>query len=270
MPGIHETTALPDSATLLDFFDQLSTAPASVLLLDYDGTLAPFQMERDRAYPYPKVIPLLESILQRSRTRVVVITGRPVAELEALLSPLNHFEAWGAHGLERMLPDGSYEQISIDRETLELLSKAKQWVNETGLTSLAEIKPGGIAIHWRGMTDAEIESVEARVRKGWTPLAQHPQLKLLKFESGLELRVAHPDKGDAVVTIIDESDAHTPIAYLGDDLTDEDSFRVLNGRGLTVLVRPEHRETLAKVWLRPPHELIGFLEQWLSRVPRTI
>ena len=43
---------------------QLTAAPASVLLLDYDGTLAPFHTERHRAYPYPQVIPLLESILK--------------------------------------------------------------------------------------------------------------------------------------------------------------------------------------------------------------
>jgi trehalose-phosphatase len=139
-------------------------------------------------------------------------------------------------------------------------------VIEAGLSSQAEIKPGGIAIHWRGLTDTEIEGVETRAREGWTAFAQHPGLKLLEFEAGLELRVAHPDKGDAVTAIIEESDPHAPIAYLGDDLTDEDSFRVLNGRGLTILVRPEHRETLAKVWLRPPHELIGFLEHWLSGV----
>ncbi len=266
MPGIDEKAVHSDSAQLLNFLDRLSEAPASALLLDYDGTLAPFQTDRDRAYPYPKVIPLLESILRGGKTRVVIISGRRAAEVKALLSPLDSLEVWGAHGLERMLPDGSYRQISIDPETADLLSKARGWVNEAGLTSQAEIKPGGIAIHWRGMAAAERERVEARTREGWAALGINPELKLLQFDGGLELRVTHPDKGDAVSTIIEESNVHSQIAYLGDDLTDEDSFRVLNGRGLTVLVRPEYRDTLARVWLCPPHELIGFLEQWLSRV----
>ena len=264
MQSTGKEPGLPESDTLLKFFDRLSAARASALLLDYDGTLAPFHLERHRAYPYPRVLPLIESIVQAGKTRVVIVTGRPAVEAKALLSPLDNLEIWGAHGMERMLPDGSYRQIDIDPETAELLSLAKERVIEAGLISLAEFKPGGIAIHWRGMTDGEAGRVEARLVEGWTPLVEHPGLKLLEFESGLELRVVRPDKGDAVAAVIAESDPDAQIAYLGDDLTDEDSFRELNGRGLTVLVRPEYRETSAKLWLKPPYELIGFLEQWLS------
>jgi trehalose 6-phosphate phosphatase len=250
---------------LSEFWKQLSVAPASVLLLDYDGTLAPFQMERHRAYPYPKVIPLLKNIVRGGKTRVAVITGRPIVELKVLLRPFNNIEVWGAHGLERMLPDGSYRQIAIDSEAAEGLRLAKERMIEAGLAPLAEIKPGGIAIHWRGMPADERERVEGRLRESWAEMGDRPGLKLLKFEGGLELRVAHPDKGDAVSAIIAESDPSTPIAFLGDDITDEDSFRVLRDRGLTVLVRSEYRETSAKVWLKPPQELIEFLEQWLTQ-----
>jgi trehalose-phosphatase len=51
-------------------------------------------------------------------------------------------------------------------------------------------------------------------------------------------------------------------AYLGDDVTDEDAFRAIKGRGLSVLVRPEHRETEADVWIRPPDELLEFIGRW--------
>lgn len=266
MPGIHEKTELGDSAVLSEFWERLSTAPASLLLLDYDGTLAPFQTERDRAFPYPKVIPLLESILRSGKSRVIVVSGRPIVELKLLLKPLNNVETWGAHGLERMGPDGSYHQIDLDGEAAELLARAKERVLEAGLISLSEIKPGGIAIHWRGMPDSERERVETLIRKSWKALAEQSSLKLLEFEGGLELRVARPDKGDAVNAIMAELDPSTPIAYLGDDQTDEDSFRVLKDRGLTILVRPEYRETSARVWLKPPQELIAFLEQWLIRI----
>jgi len=261
-----ESKSLPDSAVLRNFLDRLSIAPGSALLLDYDGTLAPFQLDRARAYPYPAVLPILERIVQRNRTRVVVISGRPVAELKILLGQLNHLEMWGAHGLERQLPDGSYHQAPIPRNAVELLSSAREWVVESKLIPLAEVKPGGIAIHWRGMPEAEAERIESQLLKGWTALANSPELKLLRFESGIELRVARPDKGDAVASIIDESRPGTEIAYLGDDLTDEDSFLALNGRGLTVLVRPEQRESAAEIWLKPPEELIDFLERWSDRI----
>lgn len=266
MQGTEKEPALLKSNALVEFFARLSETRASVLLLDYDGTLAPFHLDRYRAYPYPKVLPLIERIVQTGRTRVVIVTGRPAVEAKTLLDPLGDLEIWGAHGMERMLPDGTYRQIGIDPETIEVLSWAKERVIKAGLVSLAEFKPGGIAIHWRGMTDAEAEGIEARIREDWMAIAEPPALKLLEFECGLELRVVHPDKGDAVAAIIAESGTDAQIAYLGDDLTDEDSFRVLNGRGLTVLVRPEYRDTAAQLWLKPPHALIAFFEEWLKRI----
>lgn len=270
MQSVQSKSLLPESAVhsveLRNFLDRLSAAPGSALLLDYDGTLAPFQMERDRAYPYPEVVPILEGILQRNRTRVVVISGRPVVEVKTLLGSLSHLEVWGAHGLERQLPDSSYHQAPIPRSAMELLSKAREWVVESNLVPLTEVKPGGIAIHLRGLPEPEVERIESQLLKGWGPLASNLEVKVLRFDAGIELRVAHPDKGDAVTSIIEESPKDTEIAYLGDDLTDEDSFRALNGRGLTVLVRPEQRESAAQVWLRPPGDLIEFLERWSDRI----
>jgi trehalose 6-phosphate phosphatase len=50
------------------------------------------------------------------------------------------------------------------------------------------------------------------------------------------------------------------IAYLGDDLTDEDAFRAVKGYRLGVLVRAELQPTLVDLWLRPPGELLALLE----------
>ena len=72
------------------------------------------------------------------------------------------------------------------------------------------------------------------------------------------------DKGDAVRTILDEIGPEVPVAYLGDDWTDERAFLALGTRGLSVLVRPEWRTTAAAVWIRPPEDLQKFLERWLQ------
>jgi trehalose-phosphatase len=182
-------------------------------------------------------------------------------ELRTLLTPINDLEMWGSHGLERQLSDGSYGRVQVSKENAASLTEAEEWVVAAGLLSSAEIKLGGIAIHWRGMPPAEARNVQALTRDGWTPLAERSGLKLLQFEAGLELRVSHPDKGDAVRSILATLDTEVPIAYLGYDLTDEDAFQVLRGRGLTVLVRHDYRETIAEAWLRPPKELIDFLER---------
>jgi trehalose-phosphatase len=114
------------------------------------------------------------------------------------------------------------------------------------------------------MPTHEADYAAAMIRETWKPFRDTPLLRLLEFEQGVELRVAHPDKGDAVATIVEEIEPQAQIAYLGDDFTDEDAFRALNGRGLTVLVRSEYRETLARAWLKPPEELCRFLEDWLD------
>lgn len=246
------------------FMNRLRGPVSSRLLLDYDGTLAPFHTDRFQAYPYSGVIPVLESIIRSGKTEVIVISGRPVREVQALLHPLEHLEIWGAHGLEHLLRDGSCRQAAIEPEIAKNLAQAEEWLKAAGLLSLAEIKPGGIAAHWRGRSDAEIAKIRVNVNEGWAPLAEQPGLKLLHFDGGVELRVTRPDKGDAMIAILQELKPDVPIAFLGDDFTDEDGFKALDDRGLSVLVRPEYRKTAAKAWIKPPHELIAFLEQWLA------
>lgn len=257
---------LSANSVLSDFMERLRAASQSALLLDYDGTLAPFQTDRTRAFPYPGVVDILERIIRRGKTKVVMITGRPLHELQALFSPLESVEAWGAHGLEHKLADGTYQQAVVVPEASAILLQAEKWLDSAGLGSLIEKKPGGIAVHWRGLSTDEVEKVQACLRREWLAFAQLPGLKLVNFEGGVELRVAHPNKGDAITSILQDLDPQSEVAFLGDDLTDEDAFRTLASRGLSVLVRPDYRETKAKVWLKPPDELIAFLEQWLSNI----
>jgi trehalose 6-phosphate phosphatase len=54
------------------------------------------------------------------------------------------------------------------------------------------------------------------------------------------------------------------VAYLGDDLTDEDAFAALGDRGFSILVRTEVRASCARFWLRPPKELLAFLDEWIA------
>lgn len=247
------------------FLESLASAPSSALLLDYDGTLAPFQIERDHAYPYPGIVPILQAIQQNGRTELIIITGRPIHEVQRLLLPLTGIEIWGAHGLDHVLSDGTSQQVEIDPSLQAGLTHAKDWLTRKDMLSLAEVKPGGIAIHWRGLPDDRIEQVRSCTLHGWSAVAQDG-LKLLEFEGGLELRVTRPDKGDAIAAILQRLGPSTPVAFLGDDLTDEDGFRRLQNHGLSVLVRKEHRETAAQAWLRPPEELIVFLQQWLRQI----
>jgi trehalose-phosphatase len=125
-----------------------------------------------------------------------------------------------------------------------------------------ERKLASIALHWRGLPGADIARLDARARDIWEPLAASGALELLSFDGGLELRASGCNKQYAVKTVLSQTGEHSAVAYLGDDMTDEDAFHAVKTRGLAILVRPQFRPTAADVWLRPPDELVAFMRHW--------
>src|SRR3989441_10123605 len=90
------------------FLHRLRSAPARILLLDYDGTLAPFTADRVHAFPYSGVPALLFRIMAEG-TRVALIIGRPARGMVLLSGIHPHPELAGSHGLVRLQPDARYE-----------------------------------------------------------------------------------------------------------------------------------------------------------------
>jgi trehalose 6-phosphate phosphatase len=255
----------PEVRSQLDpFFRSLTRSSESALLLDYDGTLAPFQTQRDQAFPYPGIALLLQEIVRDACSRVLVISGREVTDLLPLLNIHPRPEIWGVHGLQRLRTDGTTEMPHLDAQTLHGLSDAERWLSYKHLRHRAEFKPGGIAVHWRGLSALDAADLRARVLLGWRPIVAENGLDLLEFDGGIEIRACKANKGDAVRGLLDKISPNMPVAYLGDDTTDEQAFHAMGDRGITVLVRPEWRETSAQLWLRPPGELIDFLQLWLN------
>jgi trehalose 6-phosphate phosphatase len=256
---------LIEPATQMDvapFLESVARMPRSALVMDYDGTLAPFRVDREHALPYPGVAAMLQDIVSLGRTQLFIVTGRKTDDIVSLLGVYPHPEIWGLHGTQRRSPDGSVEMACVDEDMVQALMEADRWLKAQGLRETAEYKPGSIAVHWRGKSATEAAAIRRLVLLGWSRIAQHRKVELLEFDGGIELRPPEPNKGDAVLQILQQLPAGTPIAYLGDDTTDEHAFEALAGRGLRILVRPEWRETAADVWIKPPDELLKFLEKW--------
>jgi trehalose 6-phosphate phosphatase len=252
-----------------EFLESVSRARHSVLLLDYDGTLAPFSVDRQRAVPYPAVRDLLQQIIDTGRTRLVIITGRDAHEIDPFLRLRPAPEIWGSHGLQRLLPDGTCDMPEIPPAVAEVLGDAQRWLEYQGLHHLAETKPGSIAVHWRALEQPAAEELRGRIIVGWFPIAERASLKLLEFDGGVEMRMPDLDKGDAVRTVLREIGPKVPAAYLGDDITDERAFRAIASRGLGILVRPTFRRTAAQAWLKAPEQLRDFLSRWLAATETT-
>jgi trehalose 6-phosphate phosphatase len=248
---------------LESFLRQVARAPRSLLMLDFDGTLAPFQRDRRKALPYPGIRSVLQEIIDIGNTRVVIVSGRDVTETVPLLAVKPHPEVWGLHGLQRLKADGSIELCELDESTLNALTAAEDWLRSQNLQHTVELKTGSIAVHWRGLEESEAQAIREHVMLGWTAIAEHFGLDLMDFDGGIEIRSRKANKGTAVRTLLSEMDPGVPAAYLGDDTTDEDAFLAMTGRGLSILVRSEWRPTAAQIWLKPPNELLELLAGWL-------
>ena len=244
------------------FLSRLSKARSRALLLNYDGTLAPFSCNPERAYPYPEIANTLHRIQRETDTRLAIVTGRRASDIPRLLK-VTDVEVWGCHGLERLRADGFIEFARIDARVLAAIETASKLVAREGLSSFAERKTASIAINWRGRETIS-EHVMRRMRRIWSMIPDRDDLRFAPFEGGIEIRPASKDKGDAVRAIFCEMGPDVAMAYLGDDITDEDAFGALTHRGLNILVREEYRPTLADAWIKPPEALLKFFRGWIE------
>jgi trehalose-phosphatase len=250
------------------FLSHVRGAAARVLLLDYDGTLAPFRVDPMQARPYEGVRGRLDTI-RRGATRLVVVSGRPAREVRELLGLDPVPEVWGTHGWERALPGREPPRVDLPEEARRGLDEAARAEAAGKGPGRLERKPAALALHVRGLDAGAAERTLSGARSAWEPLATRHGLELREFDGGLELRVPGRDKGEAVRTVLSEARGSSPAgdvgaAYLGDDETDEDAFRAMRGRGAAILVRPRLRETAADAWIRPPAGLLRFLDDWIE------
>lgn len=249
---------------MADFFGRLEAPGRRVLMLDYDGTLAPFKIGPEQAAPYPGVVELLDALVAQRDTRVVIVSGRRADEVGGLLPLRGPLEIWGAHGWERRVPgSGVQQEVPSVAVRLALADAGARAADFTRHGARLERKPAGIALHWRGLPELSVERLKRLAEAAWRPLAASGVLQWLPFDGGIELRAPGANKQHAVKAVLSETARDSIIAYLGDDVTDEDAFQAVKGRGLAVLVRPTCRATAADVWIRPPLELLGFIRRWL-------
>jgi trehalose 6-phosphate phosphatase len=243
------------------FFARVHRADERVLLLDYDGTLAPFNPDPRRAMPLPEVASVVRRVADSPGTRIVIVSGRRLEDLRGPLALLPHAEVWASHGWEWSRA-GSVDRTLPSHQARALLAQARRLLEplqEAG--ARLETKIASVALHWRGLEPAAVTRVHAGALETLEPF-DRGELALMPFDGGLEIRARGHDKGDAVRAALSRWPGAVP-AYLGDDTTDEDAFRAIRGHGLGVLVRKHRRLTEARLWVSSPEELVELLERWV-------
>jgi len=253
---------LKQQIDLNHFWARLAAAQQVLLMLDFDGTLSPFVADRDQARLYPGVRNELLSLINQDPAQIQIVSGRDSDDLLARLELERPPELWGCHGWQRRFRDGRQQLSHLPDTAAAALQEALVIAEATGVQDQLERKSFSLALHWRGVAEQERLRLQNQVVKPWQKLVEKGGLLLLPFDGGVELRCPGVTKGTAVRCMLQELPQDSVIAYLGDDLTDEDAFAALGEHGLKVLVRTELRATAADLWLRPPDELLQFLRQW--------
>jgi trehalose-phosphatase len=236
-------------------------------MLDHDGTLAPFDIARSRAFPAPVTLTLLQRIAASEATTLVVISGRPVRELAELLGHPD-WTLVGEHGWEVRDPGEPVVRHASPPGSEAWLDHAERLARDAGLGERLERKRTSLALHTRGVERVRAREEEAAAARLWAPLAETAPIGLVPFHGGLELRVRGRDKGTAVRELLARDRLGTLGVHVGDDLTDEDAFTALAPTGLGVRVGPTEVPSAASDRLAGPEEVAAFLAQWLEVTER--
>ncbi|MBI4795933.1 MAG: trehalose-phosphatase [Deltaproteobacteria bacterium] len=232
-----------------------------VLFLDYDGTLVEIAPRPELARPSPELLELLSRLTAQVDLKVMVVSGRPLRHLQALL-PVPGLDFLGSHGGEAFIGGRPYpmpvatvnhKELSRWRSRLaELLQPFQGW--------WIEDKPLGFALHYRQVSAYHLALIMVVLRRWREQLQQERGFQVLAGKKVLEILPLSVSKGAAIqdILLLPGFLGFFPI-YLGDDITDESAFLLLQGRGLTIRVGGSRNRTAASHYLPDTKAVRHFL-----------
>jgi len=209
-----------------DLWRALATPGRRLLMFDYDGTLAPFRVNRANAVLSPAIRRGLRRLAKLPGHTLAIVSGRSLAELTRLLGNLP-VTLVGEHGWEEREPRGRVRRSQLAARPAIALARAAARADALGLGRHIERKRTAIVLHVRGMPAARARLVVRRALRAWRPLSKSEGLRLDRIASGIELRAVGHDKGEVVRRLLAARPRPDVAVYLGDDRTDEDAFAAL-------------------------------------------
>jgi len=234
-----------------------------VLFLDYDGTLTPIVSRPRDATLSPEMRRVLARLA--ALAPVAVVSGRDRADVaervglgELYYAGSHGFDLSGPGGLREEHPGGVAAVPEFDRAEEELRRRLAEVPGAE-----VERKRFSLAVHYRNTPEARVGEVVSAVD------SVHRRLDGLRRGRGKKVLELQPavdwHKGRAILRLLDRLGLDRPDVlplYLGDDRTDEDAFRALQGRGVGVHVGPLDRDTAADYRLAD----VGEVEELLERI----
>lgn len=230
-----------------------------ILCLDYDGTLTPIVANYNEAIISDRMRNLVHAISRK--IPVAIISGRDVPFIQEHMKLPAAFYA-GSHGFEVMGPDGYRHELKEARRILPILDRIEKDLRlfAASIEGMEiERKKFAMAIHFRKVEEKSRPAVHKKVAD---VLAVNQELKAGKGKMLVELKPAIDwHKGKALELIVNELDPErsSKVIFIGDDVTDEDAFRVLKDGGIGIFVGAPEFTTAARYQLKDVNEVEEFL-----------
>lgn len=240
-------------------FDWPENLDTLALFLDIDGTLVPIAPDPWSVKPSAALPGLLTRAASRLNGALGIVSGRELHSIEHVTSGVIHYLA-GGHGAEFRLGEHQPVQEATPHPAVGGLQVELRPLLERFPALLLEVKRAGIAVHYRqaphlaGEVRKAMEAVLAAQSRGG--------LALLQGDHVLEIRSPSHNKGTAVRRLMQEAPfrGRRPI-FIGDDISDEEAFAVVQEMGGTAVIVGDRRPTLATCDLASPDDVLRLLAE---------
>jgi len=219
---------------------------AFILLLDFDGTLAEFNPDPAAPQLTPERWDLIQRIGRQPDMAVGIVSGRRLDDLRRRTRLPDRVYHAGLHGLEIEV-DGrrtDHPDLPSAQERVDGLAESLARLTRDFPGAVIEDKRASVAVHARRIAPGQREAVFARADVLAVPWIAEGRVRRLEGDAVVEyLPNIGGHKGDATRWIVADIEARTArpawVAYVGDDITDEDAFRAIrSGIGVLVGLRP--------------------------------
>jgi trehalose 6-phosphate phosphatase len=233
----------------------------TALFLDLDGTLLEFADEPGHVAPPERLRRLLARLPEATCGALAFVSGRPLDGLDRILAP-HRFAAAGIHGLERRTGTGGRATLDVDADSMARLRPELDAFAAANSGIFVEDKRISLALHFRKRSD-----LTSAVRRFIDDLRKRlpPHLEILPGNYVYEIKPNALNKGDAIAKFMGEEPfvGRTPV-FIGDDVTDEAGFRVVNDLG-GISVKVDSGDSVAQWRLPDVDAVLGWLEKLVER-----
>ena len=261
---------------LLDAWEYISNriknARQTLIVFDFDGTLTPIMDTPEMVKLSEDMKELLKNLAKHRGFTVAIVSGRAINDIRNKVAISEVIYA-GNHGLEIVGPNMSFVHPIAEeiRPILRILGIILKKTLGAFKGTAVEDKGVTLTVHYRLADEDQLDYIKSMVNNTVGPAKVLGKVRTSTGKKVIEVRPAVPwDKGKAVKFIMKRKarggreSGLLPI-YIGDDLSDEDAFKVIERYGgIAVYVGHEYTHSIANYFLRSTSEVEDFIRKLLS------